>query len=306
VLQGDRRHRFLPFIFLTGLKEPEVMRRGRELGADDYLTKPIDPGLLAAAVRGRLKRVAEFRECMRHELEQVRGEVLSALQNEFRAPVSIMQSFISLILNGYCESENETRDFLKAIAGNGRRLTRLVENFLALASLRSGQAAEEARLCTAEVEVSSLVSHALEEFSERRDTWGVRLERDIDHGAQWAVIHQEMVLKVVAELLDNALKFSDPEVPWICVRLFGRGERLFFEVTDNGPGVPEDERERIFKEMVQLSPDGAERQGSGLGLTVARAYARLNGGDIRVRCRAGEGATFQLVLPASSPDYQKG
>jgi signal transduction histidine kinase len=307
-VQRDDRFRYLPFIFLSGLDTREDVRRGQSMGADDYLTKPFRPDDLVTAVEARLKRIAELRRGSAHQLDLFRDNILSNLTSnlthEFRTPITVMQSFTSLILDGYAGNEADLHEFLDVIRVSGDRLARLVENFLSLVMLNSGQAAEEFRAGRCEVEISSMVRLALEQLTQRPETAEVELVSRIEPGAMWALTHQEMMLRALGELLDNALKFRAPLDGRIEVSLRREAGRLVVEVSDNGSGLPEEEWERVFGEMYQFDRERQEQQGAGLGLTIARGYARLGGGDVRfLECDTG--TRVRLSLTEISPTYKK-
>lgn len=301
-LQRDDRFRCLPFIFLTGLDTREDIRRGKELGADDYLTKPFDSVDLVSAIRGRLKRIADLRRASVNQLDHFRDTILGNLTHEFRTPITVMQSFTSLILDGYAGNEADLHEFLDVIRVSGDRLARLVENFLSLVMLNSGQAAEEFRAGRCEVEVSSLIRLALEQLTQRPEVSEVDLVQRIEPGAMWALTHQEMMLRAVGELLDNALKFRSPESGRIEVALKRQDRRLVVEVADNGPGIPPEEWEKVFEEMYQYDRERMEQQGAGLGLTIARGYARLGGGDVRI-LDSESGTRVRLTMTEIEPHY---
>jgi len=303
-VQRDDRFRCLPFIFLSGLDSREDIQRGKALGADDYLTKPIGPDALVEAVEARLRRIAELRRGSAHHLDFFRDTILSNLTHEFRTPITVMQSFTSLILDGYAGNEADLHEFLDVIRVSGDRLARLVENFLSLVMLSSGQAAEEFRAGRCEVEISSLVRLALEQLSQRPETSEVKLVPLIEPGAMWAVTHQEMILRALGELLDNAMKFRSPLNGRIEVSLHRETGRLVVEVADNGPGLPVEEWGKVFEEMVQFNRERQEQQGAGLGLTIARGYARLGGGDVRF-VESDTGARVRLSLTEVTPTYKK-
>jgi signal transduction histidine kinase len=302
-VQRDDRFRCLPFIFLTGLDAPEDIRRGKSLGADDYLTKPFAAADLITAVQVRLKRIADLRQASVNQLDHFRDSILSNLTHEFRTPITVMQSFTSLILEGYAGSEADLHEFLDVIRVSGDRLARLVENFLSVVMLNSGQSAEEFRVGRGEVEVSSLVRLALDQLSQRPEAAEVELVQRFEPGAMWALTHQDMMLRAVGELLDNALKFRPPEAARIEVALKREKRRLVLEVSDNGPGIPAEERLKVFDEMYQYNRERMEQQGAGLGLTIARGYARLGGGDVRI-LDSDCGTRVRLTMTEIKPHYR--
>ena len=105
-------------------------------------------------------------------------------------------------------------------------------------------------------------------------------------------------LRVVVNLLDNAAKYSPPDTP-IDVRARQHGDRLVIDVMDRGPGVPEDERDKIFEPFYRPPGVPPDIRGHGLGLSIARGLAQAQGGSVRFAPRAGGGSIFSLELPAA-------
>jgi len=100
------------------------------------------------------------------------------------------------------------------------------------------------------------------------------------------------VQRVLANFLENALRFSPPGLP-VHVRITATRKEAIVRVVDQGPGLPEAELERVFEPFHR----GADRSGAGLGLAIARGFAAANGGRVWAESRPGQGATFALALP---------
>ncbi len=104
------------------------------------------------------------------------------------------------------------------------------------------------------------------------------------------------IQRVLVNLLENALTLSPPDEP-VHVRVNATSKELLIRVTDRGPGVPEEERERIFLPFYRV-PGRPDQIGAGLGLAIARGFTEANGGRLWLESRAGQGASFVLALPA--------
>ena len=102
-------------------------------------------------------------------------------------------------------------------------------------------------------------------------------------------------------LLSNAAKFAQPETGAVTVRVTGAGDRLCVSVADNGPGVPEADRETVFEKFRQVRGSGDQQRGTGLGLAICRQIVERFGGRIWVEPAEPKGAVFRFSLPAGAP-----
>ena len=124
-----------------------------------------------------------------------------------------------------------------------------------------------------------------------------RAEVTFGEGAPTVLVDPHQIQRVLVNLIENALKYS-PTDELIRVQVSATPSEAVVRVIDHGPGVPEEERERIF-EPFQRGSRGASAPGAGLGLAIARGFAEANGGRLTVESRSDQGATFVLVLPAA-------
>jgi two-component system sensor histidine kinase KdpD len=166
-------------------------------------------------------------------------------------------------------------------------LERAVANLLDLSRLEAGAAHPSPELWT----VDGLVARALEVIGPENDRVDVRTPYELPP-VQVDAIQLEHVL---VNLLENALKFSPPNAR-IQVRAVGDGKAVVVRITDQGPGVPEHERKRIFEPFSR----GPASNGSGLGLAIARGFVHLNGGRIWIESEPGRGSTFAFTVPTVS------
>ena len=132
----------IPFIFLTARGQKEDIRFGKRLGADDYLVKPFDPADLVVVVEAKLRRAKEVRQAAEHGLDALKQNILNALSHEFRTPLTYIQGYTDLLLDGDMADEPELfKDFLERIQTGSQRIHKLVEEFIFLVSVESGEAA---------------------------------------------------------------------------------------------------------------------------------------------------------------------
>jgi two-component system sensor histidine kinase KdpD len=178
------------------------------------------------------------------------------------------------------------------VLGEVERLDRLVGGLLDLSRLQAGALAVRRRFCDVH-DLARAAAHEATALAPARLVYDLSPELPLVH------VDESQIERVLANLLENAARYSPPES---AVELAARrlDDRVELTVSDHGPGVPEDERERVFAPFERGSA-GAARPGSGLGLAIARGLAEAN--DSRLTVRAGErgGAVFALSLPAPAP-----
>jgi two-component system sensor histidine kinase KdpD len=236
----------------------------------------------------RLAREAVEAETLRQS-DAVKTAVLRAVSHDLRSPLTAIRTASEGLDNPAFELSTEERNGLfEAIRIEIGRLERLVDNLLDLSRLEAGPASRKPELWT----IDTLLARALEQL-------GVDADRiQVMPGPDLLPIRVDAahVERVLVNLLENALKFSSPTDP-VEVLAVAEPGRLVVRVRDQGPGVAEADRERIFDAFERGSGAG---RGSGLGLAIARGFAEANGGRVWVEptSAGAAGSTFVLALPA--------
>lgn len=213
--------------------------------------------------------------------------------HQLRTPVSIARTAAEVTLSRGDRSADEYRDALTVIATQTRRLTRIVDNMFALAIADAG--ARPLRLRP--VYIGELVDDCVKAAQVLGAARRVTVHAQCDDDCQ-VTADEELLRDMVGNLLENAVRHA-PENGHVRVEVACTGQLLHLAVQDDGRGIPEDDRERIFERFVRLDSvigDG----GGGLGLPIARWVAELHGGTLRVAA-SGPGETrFEAVLPIAS------
>ena len=163
------------------------------------------------------------------------------------------------------------------------RLARIVGDLLDLSRLEAGSAAPEREVWR----LDDLARQAVESVGARGR---------VEVVGEGALVHvdETQVERVLANLIENALKFSPPGVP-VHLRITATRKEAIVRVVDQGPGLAEEELERVFEPFYRRAGDS--RAGAGLGLAIARGFADANGGRVWAESRPGQGASFALALP---------
>jgi two-component system, OmpR family, sensor histidine kinase KdpD len=249
---------------------------------------PALASLLGVAVdRERLEREALDAEALRRS-DSMKTAVLRAVSHDLRTPLMAILTSASALAREDLELGREDRaDLAGTILDAAGRLDRLVANLLDLSRLQAGAARPD----TAVWALEDLVLQALDDVGED----GGRVQVSLPDESPAVRADAQQVERVLANLIENALKYSEPDEP-VYVQVTTNGGQAIVRVVDHGVGVSVAERERIF-EPFQRGRNGTTR-GAGLGLAIARGFAEANGGRVWAESRAGQGATFVLSLPA--------
>ena len=226
------------------------------------------------------------------EIGRQKDEFLSSVSHEFRTPLSSIRSFSEILLNYENEDPDTVKEFISIIHEESERLSRLVDDLLDLTKIESGRA--EWRMT--ELALTDVIENALRNASSlaRESNVALRLEAGDVPTVEG---DRDRLVQVVTNLVSNALKFA-PEGSRIDVKVLMDGERVRVDVDDEGPGVPEADREKIFEKFHQVhQPDGDGPRGTGLGLPISREIVSHLGGDLWVEPRRPTGSRFSFTLP---------
>jgi signal transduction histidine kinase len=258
----------------------------------------LDGALLLAVfvlAAGSLLLILAAREERR--LAQRRSDFVAALTHELKAPLTGLRALAEMLHEGMVPDEGKKQEYYASMLDESERLSRLVQNVLDAARLERGTLeAMPERFAP-----GPLLVETTERFRARLEAQDFRLEIDLgDDELPDVRVDREAFVQIVANLIDNAAKYGRGADARIEVRARVEAKNVVVCVADRGPGVPAAERESIFDRFVRS--DGAPREvgGAGLGLAIARAHARAQGGDLRVT-DAPVGACFCLSIPVAEP-----
>lgn len=250
------------------------------------LLLPLVSTLLAASAIVNLVR--------ERELARARRDFVAGVSHDLRTPLAQIRMFSETLLLRRDRSEEERSRWLGVIHREARRLDDLVENVLLFSRLDGpGQ-----RLAREPTELEELLEEVVEVYAPFAAARGAKLETEA-RAAPPADVDPRALRLVVANLVDNALKFG-PSGQTVTLGLGpGAPGRVRITVTDQGPGVPLADRERLWEPFVRLPHDGGSTPGSGLGLAVVSSVVAHHNGDVWVEDAEGGGARFVAELPAS-------
>jgi two-component system sensor histidine kinase/response regulator len=286
----------IPFILMTGLADNAGMRHGMELGADDYLPKPFSIEALYAAVDTRLKKAESLRLEAEKKLTNLRDNLSLMLPHELRTPLNGILAYGEILAaEASTLPAQEVAEMGQVIHDSGKRLERLIENFLIYAqiellgadmqkinALRQKQTPSPAKL---------IEEHARGQAQAANRADDLRLEL-ADHPVP---VSEDYLAKIVDELVQNAFKFSEAGKR-VSVTLSESPNGVLLSVTDQGRGFSTEHITKVGAYM-QFDRKIQEQQGLGLGLVIARRLTELHGGTLSIQSEHGGATTVTVKLP---------
>jgi len=226
------------------------------------------------------------------EADALERNFLMTVSHELRTPLTAIRGHVAALLEGVVEDEEARSYSLEVISLEADRLERLVGDVLDLAKLDTHRFA----LRREEVDMERLIDRAYATFGDEARRRGIDYRRSVT-AKPVLETDGDRVLQVISNLLSNAFRWT-PDGGRVDLALTQVDGTIRVAVDDSGPGIPKEERERIFRPF--WSSDG--QGGTGLGLAIARELAAALGGKIELQTAPGHGSRFELVLPARGLD----
>jgi two-component system, OmpR family, sensor histidine kinase KdpD len=228
------------------------------------------------------------RAALEVEREALRSQLLSSVSHDLRTPLSTITGAATALREDPGLDEGTRLGLVESIVDEAERLERLVGNLLDMTRLEGGAVVPKREW----VPVDEVVGSALTRLD--RQLGGRKVPTELDPGLPLLFVDPVLLEQSIVNLLENAIKHT-PAGSELSVAARRDGEAVLLEVADRGPGIPPGDEERIF-ERFHRGPAAGSR-GAGLGLPIARAIARVHGGQLVAASREGGGAVFRLTLP---------
>ena len=276
----------------------EELRRVRDMLQVELESASVDIEAMATEVtrrRQEMERALEEARTARDEASaasQAKSDFLAVMSHELRTPLNAIIGYADLLDLGVKGALNDgQRVHLDRIRIGARHLLRIIDDILVFARSEAGATALERD----PVKVPQLLDEVVGLLRPEAADKGIGLTLDAD-GAT-VITDRERLLRVVTNLVSNAVKFTDEGE--VAVRAaVDEAHTLRITVTDTGPGIGPEDRERVFDPFWQVDQSSTRRTGgTGLGLSIARRLAREMGGDVSLTSTPGEGSRFTLVVP---------
>lgn len=296
-LRNHKRMNHVPFIFLTGFSDVESVVRGRELGVDDYLIKPVDARLLLSSIRGKLKRADELRSSTTIQIAELKHQLVQILTHEFRTPLTLINSTTDMLADASMQfGRDEMHQFIDMIKEGGSRLQRLVESFLLASSIEAGEAQKEYDTGVNEYDLVEIITASITDVKAIAAERAVTIDFQAPDGRCDVRICQKHLFEIIRRILENGIKFSPPGSTIIC-RITDDGIGWSLSMEDHGNGISPEEIPKIVEKFYQVDRKRYEQQGVGLGLYIAKSLADLNKIVLAFDSIEGTGTTVRLRLP---------
>lgn len=292
----------IPFIFLTARGERADKNLGRELGADDYVTKPFVPDDLLVAVAGKLRRHRQLQQKHTEQVSKLKQSIMTILYHEFQTPLTYVVAYNDMLqqdVDGV--TTDSLRSYLSGIDAGATRIRRLIEDFILLMELETGEAEELYALHRAPIyDYNALILPLVDEYKSQMTAKLQTLEIEVDPNTLPIYGYDVYLVQALRCLLDNAVKFGvDGNKVALNVRRYEVDPSFMcFEVSDTGRGIPQDMLPHIFEPFFQVNREYYEDQGSGAGLAIVKHIVELHGGKVHVDTVENEGSSFYMVLPS--------
>jgi signal transduction histidine kinase len=292
-----RRLGFLPVVVLTGDIGSVARRKALDMGADDYLTKPLDRQEVVLRVRNLLSTRRMHVELAR--AYQHKSEFLASMSHELRTPLSAIIGFSELLIGDTSGrfDDQARKKFLAQINSGGRDMLVLINDVLDLSKVEAGQVV----LRIEEVSVDDVVRNVLSTMELLASKKAIRLDADVAAAGK-VPADLGKLKQMLLNLLSNAVKFT-PEGGRVTIGAKRLADTVEISVTDTGIGIAKSDQEEVFKAFRQVdSATAREQHGTGLGLALTKRFIELHGGQIRIASEPGMGSVFTLVLPLTPTD----
>ncbi|MBY0374381.1 MAG: DUF4118 domain-containing protein [Bryobacteraceae bacterium] len=244
--------------------------------------------LVAIALeRVRTEEAANRAEAARQS-EELKSTLLDAIAHEFKTPLTSIKAAATGLQTLDPTRTADQKELTAIIEEETDRLSQLVTEAVKMAEIDAGKVKVQREAISS----GALLTAARQTFDGR----GAERIR-IDDPAQASVqVDPELMTLALRQVLDNALKYSEPGSPVVC-QAEAQGEELALRIEDRGPGIPERDRQRIFDKFYRRASTRDQVPGTGLGLHIAREITRMHGGDLWVEAATPQGAAFHFRLP---------
>jgi signal transduction histidine kinase len=235
----------------------------------------------------RFARAVETADRLR-ALDEMRSDFVAMVSHELRSPMTVVAGIADILQKrSSALSADQRSELVDTLGREARRLTRLVSEVLDLEAIDQGGV--ELRLD--EVDLAGLAREAVTDAGAAE-----RTELAIERGNAVVTADADRIKQVLLNLISNAVKFSE-EGTLIKVAVSPESTAVRISVIDEGPGITDTDKKKLFQRFSRLDPIGERKPGSGLGLYLSRSIVEAHGGEIWVESVPGEGATFCMRVP---------
>lgn len=292
----------VPFIFVTARASHEDIRQGIHMGADDYITKPFTHKELLQAIEGQREKkslqdeilqnsVKQWQQAFEDEHEQrlLKARLVAMFSHDFRNPLAIISSSISMVrtYGDRLDEERRQKHFDRALS-SVKQLTQMLDDMLMVSQLESGVLTYDPEL----VNVTEFIQEIINDFQIiHSDNHSLIFHSDVREAV---MLDSRLLRQMISNLISNAIKYS-PNGGRIWVKLQLEHPELILSIRDEGIGIPEADQARLFNAFQRASNVG-KIMGTGLGLAIVKQAVNLHHGTIAFESQLGKGTHFIITL----------
>jgi two-component system sensor histidine kinase/response regulator len=289
----------IPVILISARMDENDIVEGFTIGANDYVTKPFRLAELRARARTQLtlKHLQDERKQTIDELRtahDLKDRFLRIASHDLKGPLGNLRLVQYLMRKRIKDEDEKSVELLSSADSNINLMQGVINEFLDMAALQSGKI----ELRVANVEIEPMIKQLLNQYQVSAVKKDITVETNVS-GTICA--DTQRLEQALGNLISNALKYS-PREKTVKIWTEPRNERIRICVADQGPGIPEDEKDKLFTQFGKLTPRPTDGESStGLGLWIAKHLTTLQGGDIGVDTPAAGGSVFWIELPVARP-----
>jgi signal transduction histidine kinase len=287
---------------ISSMRRPleELVDAAGQLAAGDRSARVEVGGLAETATLGaafnEMAEELEQEESRREQLDRLKDEFVLTASHELRSPLTSVQGFAELLMLERDSLTPRQAETVEVILDNCRHLVRLLNDLLDLARSDAGRLSIQPR----PTEVAPLVADVVRTMRAQTEIGGQALSETVEPDLPLIDVEPDRVRQILVNLLTNAHEYS-PDGASIGVSARAVGAEVEISVSDNGPGIPEEQLGRIFERFTRGDAGLTQRVGgTGLGLAISKSLAEAHGGGIVAESTVGQGSTFRLRLPVAS------
>ncbi len=290
-IRGDAKFQpYIPILLITAHDAPNVAK-GLDLGADDFIRKPVTVDELLARVRSllRLKRSIDERD----EIARQRQDFVSRLTHDLRTPLVAADRMLALFGQGALGTLSpQMAEVITIMARSNLNLLSMVNTLLEVYRFEAGRKT----LVFQEVDLIQLLTEVVGELKPLAQEKALSIKLDLSEDSTKAMMMGDRLElhRLFTNLIGNAIKFTESGSVTIQLNSLIEGSKINIEVADTGIGISPEELDTLFERFRQGSHNSA---GSGLGLYLSRRIVEAHQGDILVNSELGKGSVFIVILP---------